>query len=182
MNKEQIKALQDFINKSFSIVDVIESYGFSPRKETDDRYGMRCPFHNEKTGSFKIYVGTNRFHCFGCDQSGSVVEFMMGEEGLDRQEVLDRFKDDIDVTSSKFAVDTILKNISKPRIDPVRHSDEIDFELRVYLRDWLKKHPGYDSVVDDCLKDMNMFFNNPDNTDVKEIDIFATQIMKRAKV
>jgi hypothetical protein len=29
---------------------------------------------------------------------------------------------------------------------------------------------------------MNMFFNNPDNTDVKEIDIFATQIMKRAKV
>lgn len=182
MTKEQNKALQDFINKSFSILDVIQSYGFFPRKETDDRYGMRCPFHNERTGSFKIYVGTNRYHCFGCDQSGSVVEFMMGEESLDRQEILDRFKDDIDVTSSKFAVDTILKSINKPKADPVKHSDAIDFELRIYLRDWLKKHPGAASTVDECLKDMNMFFNNPDNTDLKEIDSFATQIMKRATV
>ncbi len=55
-----------------------------------DRYGLdfnragfaRCPFHNEKTASFKI---KNRYmaHCFGCGWSGGVISFTMQMFGLD---------------------------------------------------------------------------------------------------
>lgn len=48
-------------------------YGFTP-----NRAGyIRCPFHNEKTGSLKIYPGEGGFHCFGCGAHGSVIDFVM---------------------------------------------------------------------------------------------------------
>ena len=34
-----------------------------------------CPFHQEKTPSFVIYLETNTYHCFGCGSSGDSVEF-----------------------------------------------------------------------------------------------------------
>lgn len=49
-----------------------------------DRYGIsadkkgfaRCPFHNEKTASFRVYPdGT--FYCFGCGAHGDVITFVM---------------------------------------------------------------------------------------------------------
>lgn len=37
----------------------------------------RCPFHNEKTGSFTIYLDQNSFWCYGCQTGGSVIDFIM---------------------------------------------------------------------------------------------------------
>lgn len=36
-----------------------------------------CPFHNEKTPSFKIMPNNQKWHCFGCGESGSVIDFVM---------------------------------------------------------------------------------------------------------
>lgn len=36
----------------------------------------RCPFHNERTASLKIYSGQGGFHCFGCGAHGSVIDFV----------------------------------------------------------------------------------------------------------
>lgn len=36
----------------------------------------QCPFHNEKTPSFRVYAD-NRFHCFGCQENGDVIDFVM---------------------------------------------------------------------------------------------------------
>jgi len=33
-----------------------------------------CPFHQERTPSFYIYADTNRFYCFGCQESGDVLD------------------------------------------------------------------------------------------------------------
>ena len=33
----------------------------------------RCPFHSEKTPSFKIYLDTNSFYCFGCGIGGDQI-------------------------------------------------------------------------------------------------------------
>lgn len=42
----------------------------------------KCPFHNEKTASMKIYKD-NRFHCFGCGKDGDVIDFVMQRDGVD---------------------------------------------------------------------------------------------------
>jgi len=36
-----------------------------------------CPFHSEKTPSFVVYSETNTFHCFGCQETGDVIDLYM---------------------------------------------------------------------------------------------------------
>lgn len=38
---------------------------------------ISCPFHIDKTPSFKVYPKTNRYKCFSCNTSGSPVDFVM---------------------------------------------------------------------------------------------------------
>lgn len=35
-----------------------------------------CPFHNDKSPSFTIFDGGERFHCFGCGASGDVLDYV----------------------------------------------------------------------------------------------------------
>lgn len=44
-----------------------EYYGLNVRKDT-----ALCPFHNEKTGSLKLYH--DHFYCFGCGEHGDVIK------------------------------------------------------------------------------------------------------------
>lgn len=62
----------ELIKRAAPIRDVVEMLTGS----TVDRHGFcRCPFHNEKTASLKIYPDTNSFYCFGCHASGDVIDF-----------------------------------------------------------------------------------------------------------
>lgn len=40
----------------------------------------RCPFHREKTGSFKLH--NNKYKCFGCGASGDLIDFVMQRDGV----------------------------------------------------------------------------------------------------
>lgn len=39
------------------------------------KFGL-CPFHNERTPSFNIFPD-NHYHCFGCGEHGSSIDFVM---------------------------------------------------------------------------------------------------------
>lgn len=47
-----------------------------------------CPFHNEKTPSFNIYPDNNSYYCFGCQNGGGVINFIMNIERLDFPEAV----------------------------------------------------------------------------------------------
>lgn len=38
-------------------------------------YGFnRCPFHKENEGSFKVYLESNSYYCFGCHAGGDIIQ------------------------------------------------------------------------------------------------------------
>lgn len=43
----------------------------------------RCEFHNEKTGSFTIYLQQNRAYCFGCSFKGDSIDYVMKKDDCD---------------------------------------------------------------------------------------------------
>lgn len=52
-----------------------------------------CPFHGEKTPSFKIDPGTDLWHCFGCGLGGDAFGFVMRTENLDFPDAVRRLAD-----------------------------------------------------------------------------------------
>src|SRR3954463_1661894 len=48
-----------------------------------------CPFHQEKSPSFKVDPGKQYFYCFGCKASGNAIDFVMKR---DRVEFVDAMR------------------------------------------------------------------------------------------
>jgi DNA primase len=49
-----------------------------------------CPFHREKTPSFTVSESKGFYHCFGCQQHGNAIDFVMATEGLEFAEAVAR--------------------------------------------------------------------------------------------
>jgi putative DNA primase/helicase len=64
-----------------NIVDVIESR--IPLKKNGVEYECCCPFHTEKTPSFKVNPVKQIYHCFGCGAGGDAIKFLQEYEGLE---------------------------------------------------------------------------------------------------
>lgn len=62
------------------IVNVISGYVSLKRKGRT--YEACCPFHHEKTPSFKVDREKQLYHCFGCGAGGNVFTFIMEYENL----------------------------------------------------------------------------------------------------
>lgn len=75
-----IKNLIDEIH-DLSIVDQIADY--VSLKKKGQSYEGCCPFHNEKTPSFKVSPVKGIYKCFGCGKSGDLINFVMENEKLD---------------------------------------------------------------------------------------------------
>ena len=49
-----------------------------------------CPFHKEKTPSFKVEAERRNYKCFGCGAGGDAFKWLMETEGLSFQEAVER--------------------------------------------------------------------------------------------
>ena len=82
------------IKNILEITSVIEYYGVSI-----NRKGFAsCPFHQEKTPSFKVY--DENFYCFGCGKGGTVIDFVMIYFGVTNIEAVKKLSDDFKLNLS----------------------------------------------------------------------------------
>ena len=75
------------IKDSNNIVDVIGQYVTLKRKGTT--YFGLCPFHREKTPSFAVSETKQVYHCFGCHNGGTVIQFLQNIENISFREAIE---------------------------------------------------------------------------------------------
>ena len=83
----------EIIKQSVSMIDVLNFYGLRPNR----RGFIPCPFHREKTASFKAYPKDKGFYCFGCGESGDVIDFVVKYFNLNFIEALKKLNDDFNL-------------------------------------------------------------------------------------
>ena len=75
------------LKQSIDLVAVVQSRGVKLVKQGKDYVGL-CPFHKEKTPSFHVTPSKNLFNCLGCHVGGSVIDFIMRQDGLTKSEAV----------------------------------------------------------------------------------------------
>ena len=71
--------IQEITDKC-DIVDFISKY--VRLKRSSGEYVGLCPFHGEKTPSFHVSADKQLYHCFGCGEGGTIINFVMKMENL----------------------------------------------------------------------------------------------------
>ncbi|MGF1475385.1 MAG: DNA primase [Geminicoccaceae bacterium] len=70
------------------ILDIVG--GYVKLQRAGSFWRGRCPFHQEKTPSFTVTEARGTYHCFGCNEHGNAIDFLMGVENLDFVEAVKR--------------------------------------------------------------------------------------------
>jgi len=75
------------IKQKLSIIKVLSHYNLKP----DRKNRLCCPFHNDKTPSFQVYLETGTWTCFSSNcsaGSGDQVDFIMRKEGITKRQAI----------------------------------------------------------------------------------------------
>ncbi|MBP6057299.1 MAG: DNA primase [Nitrosomonas sp.] len=74
---------QSFIHDLLSRVDIVDAIDrHVPLKKAGANFVACCPFHSEKTPSFTVSQAKQFYHCFGCHEHGSAIDFLIKYSGL----------------------------------------------------------------------------------------------------
>ena len=128
---------------NLNITDVIKSYGIKLQKQ-GTLWVACCPFHHEKTPSFKVDENKNTFRCYGCDKYGDAISFVQEHEKLSFFEAAEDIAKRFNITLPKNNMDSEQKKQveeKQKRLDALKIVMEF---AKNHFIDNLKKHkPDY---------------------------------------
>ncbi|MBN1897210.1 MAG: DNA primase [Spirochaetes bacterium] len=141
------------IKQSLTIVDVVRDYVKLDKKGRN--YTGLCPFHMEKTPSFFVNEEKGVYHCFGCNESGNIFNFVMKIENVS-------FPESLKLLAKKAGIeieyqDTQTASLHKEKELIYKINERAMFIYKFYLkekeegqaaRDELKKREISDEMID----------------------------------
>lgn len=82
---------REFIELLLAKIDLVDLINTQVplRKKSGSNYFARCPFHNEKSGSFSVSQTKQFYYCFGCGAHGNAIDFMMHHDRLTFPEAIE---------------------------------------------------------------------------------------------
>lgn len=104
-----------------------------------------CPFHGEKTPSFKVDPGTQLWHCFGCGEGGDSFGFLMASEHLE-------FPDAVRLLADRSNIEIREEGSSIPRSYRDRLSSATDAAAAFYHKVLLTAPEAGPATARDYLK------------------------------
>ncbi|MEU1115341.1 MULTISPECIES: DNA primase [unclassified Streptomyces] len=85
INDEDVKAVRDAVP-----IDAVVSDYLQLRNAGGGNLKGLCPFHDEKSPSFQVSPSKGLFHCFGCQEGGDTIAFVMKIDHLTFSETVER--------------------------------------------------------------------------------------------
>ncbi|MFD9906846.1 DNA primase [Streptomyces sp. NPDC059063] len=85
INDEDVKAVRDAVP-----IDAVVSEYLQLRNAGGGNLKGLCPFHDEKSPSFQVSPSKGLFHCFGCQEGGDTITFVMKVDHLTFAESVER--------------------------------------------------------------------------------------------
>ncbi|MEU6367056.1 DNA primase [Streptomyces sp. NPDC046931] len=85
INDEDVKTVRDAVP-----IDSVVSEYLQLRNAGGGNLKGLCPFHDEKSPSFQVSPSKGLFHCFGCQEGGDTLTFVMKVDHLSFSEAVER--------------------------------------------------------------------------------------------
>ncbi|RKN45713.1 DNA primase [Streptomyces hoynatensis] len=85
INDEDVRAVRDAVP-----IDSVVSEYLQLRPAGGGNLKGLCPFHDEKSPSFQVSPSKGLYHCFGCQEGGDTLSFVMKIEHLSFSEAVER--------------------------------------------------------------------------------------------
>ncbi len=140
---ETIALVRDRTN----IVAVIQESVPSLKKRGRSWLGL-CPFHKEKTASFHVNPDRGFFHCFGCKESGSAIDFLMKHDGYS-------FPEAVRALAERCGIEIEEEKRPREEVDRAKkHKDDLYAALSVaasYYERQLREHPDREYALRELL-------------------------------
>jgi DNA primase len=93
-----------------------------------------CPFHKEKSPSFKVENERRSYHCFGCGASGDAFKWLQETEGLSFPESVQRLAQEAGVELPKWSVEDEARETRKKSLYDVVAMASAFFEEQLRAR------------------------------------------------
>ena len=139
------------ILSSTDIVELVEGY-FPLQKKGQDFWAV-CPFHSEKSPSFKVSPTRQAYYCFGCNAKGNAIGFVMNYENLDFPSAVRRLGAKSGITIQEDEESPETKKELKLRRGIIKVNKNAGLWFHEYL---MKSHSSDASKARDYLKDRNI--------------------------
>ncbi|KDQ67150.1 DNA primase [Streptomyces halstedii] len=93
INDDDVKAVRDAVP-----IDAVVSEYLQLRNAGGGNLKGLCPFHDEKSPSFQVSPSKGLFHCFGCQEGGDTIAFVMKIDHLTFSETVERLAGQAGIT------------------------------------------------------------------------------------
>ena len=124
----------DRIYAAVNIVDIVGDYVTLKRKGAN--YEACCPFHQEKTPSFKVSPARGIYKCFGCGKSGNAINFIMESESA-------TFPEALRILAKRYGIE--VREEAMTDEDIARNNNrESMFALNTWASDYFQRYMHYE--------------------------------------
>lgn len=89
-----LKELTVTIKNTVDLKDYLESTGIHFKSQSGGSWLALCPFHNEKTPSFRVSSTYQTYRCFGCGANGDIFTYVQEKEQLNWKETVTYIADE----------------------------------------------------------------------------------------
>ena len=132
---------RDFINDLPNRVDIVGLINKRVAlKKAGKDYKACCPFHEEKTPSFTVVPTKQIYHCFGCGESGGIIDFIMKYDHLS-------FVEAIETVAGESGISVVYDQTAKPVDKRFKRYNQIMEELNDFYQSQLKSSSEKNKVV-----------------------------------